>query len=49
MTDNRLEKLLAKLPEHLRPDFDGSAARGYYDKEKCKKTAAADIMHAANR
>ncbi len=49
MTNDRLEKFLAKLPEHLRPYYDGSAARGYYDKEKYRKTAAADIMHAAKR
>jgi hypothetical protein len=37
MKDDRLEKFPAKLQEYLRPYYDGSAARGYYDKEKYKK------------
>ncbi len=49
MKDDRLEKFLAKLPEHPRPYYDGSATSGYCDKEKYRKTAAADIMHAAKR
>lgn len=47
MTDNRLEKFLAKIPEYLRPSYDGSASRGYYDKNKYRRTAVADFKHAA--
>ncbi len=45
--DKRLEKFLEKVPAYLRPHYDGSAPRGYYDKEKYKRTAAADIKHTS--
>lgn len=41
------EEFLKSLPLGDRRHYDGSATRGYYDKEKYKRTAAADIKHAA--
>ena len=43
------EEFLQSLPTGDRQHYDGSAARGYYDKEKYKRTAAADIKHAARK
>jgi hypothetical protein len=45
--DKRLEKFLEKVPTYLHPFYDGSAPRGYYDKEKYRRTAAADITHTS--
>ena len=49
MTEKRLGKFIETAPPHLRQHFDGSGPRGYYDKEKYKRTAAADIKHAARK
>ena len=41
------EEFLQSLPAADRQHYDGSKPRGYYDKEKYKRTAAADAKHAA--
>ncbi len=43
------EEFLQSLPAADRQHYDGSATRGYYDKEKYRRTAAADIKHAAQK
>ena len=40
------EEFLQSLPAADRRHYDGSATRGYYDKEKYRRTAAADIKHS---
>jgi len=42
MTDKRLEKFLQSVPEYLHGAYLGTAQRGYYDREKYKRTAKAD-------
>jgi hypothetical protein len=49
MTEKRIGKLLETVSPHLRRHYDGSGPRVYYDKEKYKRTAAADIKHAAQK
>lgn len=49
MRHKTLEEFLEKIPANLRPYYDASATHGYYDKEKYKRTAAADAKHVAQR
>lgn len=37
-----LQDFLDHIPEHLRSCYDGSKPRGYYDREKYRRTAKAD-------
>ena len=37
-----IDQLYDDIPEHLRSSYDGSKPRGYYDREKYKRTAKAD-------
>lgn len=48
-TKQTVEGFLEKMPADLGPYRQMSAPRGYYDKEKYKRTAAADAKHAAQR
>jgi len=48
-TKQTVEAFLEKMPADLRPYRQMSAPRGYYDKEKYKRTAAADAKNAAQR
>jgi hypothetical protein len=48
-TKQTVEELLEKMPADLPPYCHVSSPRGYYDKEKYKRTAAADAKHAAQR
>jgi len=48
-TKQTVEGFLEKVPADLRPYRQMSAPRGYYDKEKYKRTAAADIKHDTQR
>jgi hypothetical protein len=44
-----LEEFLRSLPEGDRQHYDGSALHGYYDKEKYRRTAAADLKHTSQQ
>jgi hypothetical protein len=48
-TKQTLEEFLEKMPAYLRPYCHGSGPRGYYNKEKYKITAAADVKRAAQK
>ena len=48
-TKQTVEGFLEKMAADLHPYRQMSASRGYYDKEKYKRTAAADAKHAAQR
>jgi hypothetical protein len=41
--DKRLQKFLDRVPEYLQKYYNGSAPRGYYDREKYRQTATADL------
>jgi hypothetical protein len=43
MTIERLQKFLSRVPEYLHKYYDGSAPRGYYDAEKYRQMARADL------
>lgn len=42
MTTKQFNKFLKTVPEYLHSAYTGAAQRGYYDKEKYRRTAKAD-------
>jgi len=46
-TKQTVEEFLEKMPTDIRRYCHVPGHRGYYDKEKYKRTAAADIKHAS--